>query len=284
MQKLPYSIGIYEKAMPATFSWPERVSTTKEAGFDFIEMSIDESDWRLERLDWTPKNRNQILTTVQDSGIQITSMCLSAHRRFPLGSADANKRLYSLEILKKAIDLATDVNIKIILVPGYDVFYEESNTETEKRFLEGLFQASELAGNAKVMLALENTDKYITSIKQAKEIVDKLDSAWFKLYGDIGNLIGAGHDVFDELDAGAGNLAGIHIKDAKPGIMRNVPLGEGNVPFEEFFRKLPGIKFQGPLMLEIWEDPELDPLLRLTSAREWIQVRFENSIIPVHNK
>jgi L-ribulose-5-phosphate 3-epimerase len=283
MLNSPYSIGIYEKAMPASYSWPERLSTAKEAGFDFIEMSIDESDWRLERLDWNSEKRKQLQKAVLDSGIQVTSMCLSAHRRFPLGSVDPKIRQHSLEILKKAIDLALDTDIKFILVPGYDVFYEESNSGTEERFLEGLFQAAEMAKQSKIMLALENTDKYVTSISKAKQIIDKLDTNWFQLYGDIGNLVAQGYNVFDELSAGVGNLAGIHIKDAKPGLMRKVPLGEGDVPFEDFFQKLPEIDFQGPLMLELWEDSNQNPQQRLTKARNWIQKRIDNSLSPVTN-
>lgn len=283
MLNSPYSIGIYEKAMPDSYTWPERFSLTKEAGFDFIEMSIDESDWRLKRLDWNSDKRTQIQNAILSSGIKITSMCLSVHRRFPLGSADSKKRQYSLEILKKAVDLALDTDIKIILVPGYDVYYEESNSETKERFLEGLFQAADVANQAKVMLALENTDKYVTSIRQAKQIIDKLDTNWFQLYGDIGNLVAAGYNVCDELNAGAGKLAGIHIKDAKPGIVRNVPLGEGIVPFEEFFRKLPDIEFKGPLMLELWENSNQDPQQRLKEARNWIQERFDRSLNPATN-
>ncbi len=283
MQNLPYSIGLYEKAMPDSLSWLERLSITKEAGFDFIEMSIDESDWRLKRLDWDSDKRAQIQNAILSSGIEITSMCLSAHRRFPLGSADPKKRQYSLEILKKAVDLAIDTDIKIILVPGYDVYYEESNSETNERFLEGLFQAADIANQAKIMLALENTDKHVTSIRQAKQIIDKLDTNWFQLYGDIGNLVAAGYDVFDELNAGAEMLVGIHIKDAKPGIVRKVPLGEGIVPFEEFFRKLPDIDFKGPLILELWEDSTQDPQQRLKEARTWIQERFNRSLNPVTN-
>lgn len=283
MLNSPYSIGIYEKAMPDSYTWPERFSLTKEAGFDFIEMSIDESDWRLKRLDWNSDKRTQIQNAILSSGIKITSMCLSVHRLFPLGSADSKKRQYSLEILKKAVDLALDTDIKIILVPGYDVYYEESNSETKERFLEGLFQAADVANQAKVMLALENTDKYVTSIRQAKQIIDKLDTNWFQLYGDIGNLVAAGYNVCDELNAGAGKLAGIHIKDAKPGIVRNVPLGEGIVPFEEFFRKLPDIEFKGPLMLELWENSNQDPQQRLKEARNWIQERFDRSLNPATN-
>jgi L-ribulose-5-phosphate 3-epimerase len=268
-------IGIYEKALPDSFSWPERFNAAKEAGFDYIEMSIDESDWRLERLDWSPNRIAELVNNIQSQEIPIHSVCLSAQRRFPLGSNFPEIRTQSFEILKKAIDLSVAANIKIILVPGYDVFYEESTPETEERFIEGLAKAAALAEGAKILLALENTDKYITSIKDAKAIIDDLKSPWFQLYGDIGNLVAAGHDLYEELNSANGMLAGIHIKDAKPGIMRNVPLGEGIVPFKELFQKLKEIQFHGPLMLEIWEKPDHDPIQRIKAAREWIQTYID---------
>jgi L-ribulose-5-phosphate 3-epimerase len=271
-------IGIYEKALPDSFSWTERLTAVKEAGFDYIEMSIDESDWRLKRLDWSPNKRAELISNIQSSGIPILSVCLSAHRRFPLGSGDPKIRDQSLEILKKAIDLSVAANIKIILVPGYDVFYEESTPATEERFIDGLYKAANLAEGAEILLALENTDKYITSIQHAKSIIDKLKSPWFQLYGDIGNLVAAGHDLFQELDSANGMLAGIHIKDAQPGVMRNVPLGEGIVPFKKLFQKLENIKFHGPLMLEIWDTPDHDPVTRIKAAREWIQSQMNNSL------
>ena len=46
-------LGIYEKALPNDFTWLEKMQAAKQAGFDYIEISIDESDERLARLDWS---------------------------------------------------------------------------------------------------------------------------------------------------------------------------------------------------------------------------------------
>lgn len=48
-------------------------------------------------------------------------MCLSAHRRFPLGSEDDAVRAQGLEIMRKAIQFAQDVGIRVIQLAGYDV-------------------------------------------------------------------------------------------------------------------------------------------------------------------
>ena len=46
-------LGLYEKALPPSLTWAERLCTAKKLGFDFVEISIDEADERLARLDWS---------------------------------------------------------------------------------------------------------------------------------------------------------------------------------------------------------------------------------------
>ena len=43
-------IGIYEKALPKSLTWEEKLIAAKLAGYDYVEISIDESDERLQRL------------------------------------------------------------------------------------------------------------------------------------------------------------------------------------------------------------------------------------------
>ena len=51
IHKIP--IGIYEKALPGDFTWEEKMKAAKAAGFDYMELSVDESEERLSRLDWS---------------------------------------------------------------------------------------------------------------------------------------------------------------------------------------------------------------------------------------
>jgi L-ribulose-5-phosphate 3-epimerase len=103
----------------------ERLQLAKELGFDFVEMSVDETDARLARLTgtassdwrWWRDRRNRV---------RVPSMCLSAHRRFPLGSEDDAVRAQGLEIMRKAIQFAQDVGIRVIQLAGYDVYYQEA--------------------------------------------------------------------------------------------------------------------------------------------------------------
>ena len=46
-------VGIYEKALPKDLSWAQRFEAASHAGYDFLEMSVDETPERMARLDWT---------------------------------------------------------------------------------------------------------------------------------------------------------------------------------------------------------------------------------------
>lgn len=48
-----YILGVYEKFTPEHLTLEERLYAAKECGYDFLEISIDESDKRLSRLKWT---------------------------------------------------------------------------------------------------------------------------------------------------------------------------------------------------------------------------------------
>ena len=131
-------MGLYEKAMPGNLSWEEKLQAAKEAGFDFVEISIDETEEKLSRLDMPMEERNKLNRLAQELGIGFRSMCLSGHRKYPLGSSDPTVCARGMEIMEKAIQLAEDLGIRIIQLAGYDVYYEKSTPETVKRFEENL--------------------------------------------------------------------------------------------------------------------------------------------------
>ncbi len=64
-------------------------------------------------------------------------------------------RHQGLEIMRKAIQLAQDVGIRVIQLAGYDVYYQQANDETRRRFRDGLKQSVEMASRAQVTLAME---------------------------------------------------------------------------------------------------------------------------------
>ena len=83
-----YTLGLYEKAMPKELSWKEKLTAAREAGYDFVEISIDETDEKLERLYMSAAERLELVRLMDEVGIPIRTMCLSGHRKYSLGSSD----------------------------------------------------------------------------------------------------------------------------------------------------------------------------------------------------
>ena len=52
-----YRLGLYEKSMPSTLTWVEKLTIAKKSGFDYLEISIDESDAKLARISQRMKSR-----------------------------------------------------------------------------------------------------------------------------------------------------------------------------------------------------------------------------------
>ena len=171
----PFRLGLYEKAIPNQMSWEEKIQIAKELGFDFIEISVDESDERLKRLDWTDTEIYQLRHLCEQYDLPLQSMCLSAHRRFPFGSEDPAIREQAYVIMEKAINLAYKLGIRCIQLAGYDVYYEPQSAATHQRFIEGMKASAKMAERAGVMLGVEIMDTpYLNSLSKF-EVLKKRD-------------------------------------------------------------------------------------------------------------
>lgn len=277
-----FPLGIYEKALPKNISWRERLNYAKELGFDFVEISIDETDERLARLDWTLEEKKEFLNAVLETGVRVPSMCFSGHRRFPLGSENKVTREKSLELMRKAIEFATDLGIRNIQMAGYDVYYEPSNANTKKLYIEGMKQSLKLAEQANVMLSIEIMDHpFMNSITKYMDLASELKSPFLTVYPDVGNLSAWNNNVRSQMIMGKGQISAIHLKDTLAvtdtfeGKFKEVPFGTGCVDFVEFFKILTEIKYNGPLLIEMWTEKSDNPIEEIKKAKEWIMQKMK---------
>ena len=248
-------IGIYEKALPNSFTWEEKFRAAKKAGFDYMEISVYESDERLARLDWTDEEIENLRLIMRSEGITFPTMCLSGHRRYPFGSKDLKTREKAMEIMEKAICLSVKLGVRCIQLATYDVYYEDSDEETKRMFLEGMKESAAMTARAGVILAMEIMDtEFAGTIVRAMHYLKEIPSPYFKIYPDIGNLSNFSNDVEGELELGLSETAAIHIKETKPGVFKEVPFGEGEVRFKDIFRKLKELNYQGMFLIEMWAD------------------------------
>lgn len=237
MTTRPYLLGMYEKAVPAELGWLERLQVARTSGFDYVEMSIDETDARLERLEWGPAERRELVRICGQAGVPIRSMCLSAHRKYPFGASDPEVRRRSMDIMKKALNLACDLGIRTIQLAGYDVYYEEGTPETRARFAEGLAEAVEMAARRGVLLGFETMETpFMDTVEKSMEYVNLINSPYLGVYPDMGNLTNAsflyGKSVRDDIATGRGHIIAAHCKETIAGHYREIPFGTGTTDYE----------------------------------------------------
>lgn len=232
-----YQLGLYEKALPPELSWREKMEWARRTGFDYIEISIDETEERLARLEWNAEEREQFNTLMLQTGVPVRSMCLSGHRKYPLGSHDSAVAARGMDIMAKAVLLAEDLGIRTIQLAGYDVYYEEGDDETRSRFEENLKKAALMAAEGGVVLGFETMEtEFMNTVEKAMHYVSRVNSPYLQVYPDIGNITNAakryGRDVLNDLRTGEGHLVAMHLKETVPGVFREVPFGTGHVDFE----------------------------------------------------
>ncbi|MEZ8944804.1 L-ribulose-5-phosphate 3-epimerase [Vibrio sp. 10N.222.54.B12] len=260
---LRHRVGLYEKALPNELSWEDKLATTKELGFDFLEISVDESDERRSRLDWNDDEVYVLRRLCEKHGVPLQSMCLSAHRKFPFGSADPVIREQAAIHMEKAISLAYKLGIRTIQLAGYDVYYEPADKVTHQRFIEGMKLSAQLAERSGVMLAVEIMDTdYLNSLSKFEVLSREVNSPYFTAYPDVGNISGWNYDIVTELKLSKPHITQIHLKDTYKvtneykGQFRDLVIGDGEVDFNAIFETLKETECVVPLVIEMWAQDE----------------------------
>lgn len=232
-----YEIGLYEKAMRNTLTWKEKLQCAKECGYDYLEISIDATEEKINRIYMDTEEKREIMEAIFDTGIPIGSMSVSALTKYALGDPDQAVRDRGMEIAEKSIQLSTALGVRTVMIPGYDIYYGESTIETKRYFLENIRKIAEIAEREGILVGFETMENnFMNTTGKAVQYVNMVDSAYLKIYPDAGNITNAAvanrHDVCEDLSLGKGKLIALHLKETKPDVYREVPFLTGHVEFE----------------------------------------------------
>ena len=232
-----YEIGLYEKAMRNTLTWKEKLQCAKECGYDYLEISIDATEEKINRIYMDTEEKREIMEAIFDTGIPIGSMSVSALTKYALGDPDQAVRSRGMEIAEKSIQLASALGVRTVMIPGYDIYYGESTIETKRYFLENIRKIAEIAEREGILVGFETMENnFMNTTGKAVQYVNMVDSAYLKIYPDAGNITNAAvanrHDVCEDLSLGKGKLIALHLKETKPDVYREVPFLTGHVEFE----------------------------------------------------
>jgi len=268
-------LGLYEKALPAFLSWEERLSFAKYAGYDFVEMSVDETDERLNRVCDGGSEKNEIVYAILKTGVPVLTMCLSGNRRYPIGSKDEEVRIKGVDIIKGAIRLSVEIGVRVVQLAGYDEYYNPSDDITSRLFEKSLIECVGFAEKYGVMLAIETMDTELCgSISNIMRFVNNIKSPWLNVYPDIGNLSSRKIDIKKDFLSGKDHIVVIHLKDTRENEFRRVDFGEGTVDFTQFFEMLSDMDYKGPFVVEMWSDDDLASIPNAKRAKEFLNAKL----------
>jgi D-psicose/D-tagatose/L-ribulose 3-epimerase len=215
----------------------------KAAGFDGVEIPV---------FDTTVDHYKKLRKELDNLGLKCTTVTIVNPDANPI-SPDANVRKAGLELIKKAIDCNQVLGSENMVGPFHSplaVFSGVPPTDDEKmRAADVLRQAAEHAATAKVQLCIEYLNRFecyfLTTAKDAVELVKRVDHPSFKTMYDTFHA-----HIEEKSQAGpirtvAAHVGHVHISEND----RGTP-GTGQVRWEEAFKTLKEIKYDGWLVIE----------------------------------
>lgn len=191
------SISIW--SFPADMKVDECMILAKKAGFDGIELALNETgDLSLESSD------EEILgykNSAWETGIAISSLATGLYWNYSLTGNDEAVREKAKSIVKKQLHFASLLEVDTILVvPGavgvdfipdcevidYDIAYD--------RALAAIKELVPYAEEKKVFIGLENVwNKFLLSPLEMRDFIDKAGSYYVGAYLDVGNIVSTGY-------------------------------------------------------------------------------------------
>lgn len=259
LRDLPF--GLYEKSICTTWSWEDKFSLVKEAGYDYFEIAIDATPQKLARL-YDREEKIRIRRASEALDMPLYTFAFTANRFFPLGSEDDKIREKGVQLLCDALDFAAFVGTKTINIASYDVYERPGNMMTAAYFMDSVKRCVDHASARGVIISLETMDSaFMDTTRKAMFYVNAIGSAFLQVGVDPGNITAMGHDPVSDFPVGGKHIVEVEFKDVRPGQVRNVFFGEGIVDFDACFQALHAIGYQGFLAAELWaeDDPANHP-------------------------
>lgn len=250
--------GINIWSFKAGMTIAECIAMAKDAGFDGIELSLDEEGEL--SLNSTEKDVLKIKEMAENEGIEIASLASGLYWSYPATSSDPAIRQKSKDIVRKQLEVAALLGTNgILVVPGvvaglapggevvqYDVAYE--------RALEAFTELKEDAESHKVSIGLENVwNKFLLSPMEMRDFVDKIDSPYVGVYFDVGNVISTGYPEHWIRILGK-RIKKVHFKDFRRavGTLEGfVDLLAGDVNFPEVIKALEEVGYEDYVTAEM---------------------------------
>lgn len=269
-------LGLHSSIFPESLNVLQKIEDTQQVGYEAIELetgplnqssSIPPRNVVARFLD--KKTRIEIYEKAKSHNVKICSLCFGMYMTpaFHLADPDPRFRDIAVSQIRDTIELATDLDAKVILVfvPEIAPIRMLLNYEQKRSLLKGsLLQLVRFAENAGVTIGLEpSAISWFASSKDILSLLDEVGSENIACYYDVGNALGQGFQPDEELVKMGKAVTQIHIKESRrapPGkVIPPYPsIGQGAMDWDKIFNALRRIDYQRYLIVELFPDPS-DP-------------------------
>jgi hexulose-6-phosphate isomerase len=224
-------------------TWRDEFPLARECGFDLIEWVFDLTD-----IDDNPilsaRGRNEIACMQKEHGISVPYICCDYFMEYPFSAKNCDTRLLAQGMLVELIKVCPEVGITHIELPliGAAAIKEQEDKKTVINFLNDLVP---LAEKKNIYLLLEvNLDPVAV-----EALLREIPSKRIQINYDTGNSAYWGFNPAEEIPLYGHRIGNIHIKDVTRKEY-SVPLGRGEVDFEQVFGLLKKIGYRGDFVLQ----------------------------------
>ncbi|WP_135553697.1 sugar phosphate isomerase/epimerase family protein [Paenibacillus cymbidii] len=241
-------------SFPSTMPLRDVFAHTRKAGYDAIELTLNNPDRVGFTLDSSEMEIREVGEIAQSHGIQLRSLSCGLMWDHSLSSPNPQVREKGRDIVKKQLEIASILGMDTVLVvPAYcteEVTYDQCYDRSQEELAKLLPYAEQV----KITIGIENVwNKFLLSPLEMIRYMDEIGSAFIKVYFDIGNVMLFGHPEQWIRMLGK-HICKIHAKDFIRAVGNSkgfVPLLAGDVPWRAVMQALKDIGYDDVITAEI---------------------------------
>lgn len=237
----------------------ENMLLAKDAGFDGIELALDEKG--LVSLESTKEDILKVKAMAEEIGLELYSVASGLYWTYNYTSANEENRNKAKEITKKQLQVASWLGCDTILVvPGaVNVAFEQGGEIVEydiayERAVEALRELAPYAQELKVSIGVENVwNKFLLSPLEMAAFIDAVGSDYVGSYFDVGNVLYIGYPQHWVKVLGK-RIKKVHFKDYRVeagGLCGFVDILAGDVNWPEVMKQFKAIGYDGWVTAEM---------------------------------
>jgi len=251
----------------STTGFEEMFRQLKEAGFDGVELNVDEVGHSQHSL--TLETSDSELEAIRDMSkkakLPIVSISTSMLGGYRMGAPDEADRELAKQVIRTQLKCAKALGASgILIVPG-GVPQQKSFVKARELSMKTLLELKPEIEGAKISTGLENVwNGFFMSPFDMISFIDEANSPYIRAYYDVGNVVAFSWSEY-WIEALGSRISHIHIKDFKRGSTAFgglnsggsfVDLLKGDVNWEAVIPALKAIGFDGYLTAEVFKNDE----------------------------